>query len=99
MRHGIRLEEQGDPTDPRHGLLEQPQQLPTSSVVTLDNPVTLLPGRARLVTSLSATGFPTAPKTMGSIVVARLAASAPSEPPADMMTSTLSATSSAARTG
>src|SRR5215472_1506448 len=72
--------------------------LPTNSGVKLDNPVTLPPGRARLMTSPSVTGSPTVGKTMGMRPVACLAARAASVPEATM-TSTLSATSSAATAG
>ena len=75
--------------------LSNPSQLANQIMVTVENPVILPPGRARLLTSPSAIGLPTAPKTMGIFVVACLAARAPRVPPALMMTLTLSATSSA----
>ena len=60
----------GDQTDPRRGLLEQFHVFADQLRGEGGQPVTLPPGRARLVTSPSATGFPTAPKTMGMVVVA-----------------------------
>src|SRR5207253_11232427 len=64
-----------------------------------DNPVTLPPGRARLVTRPLPTGSAVAAKTMGRALVACLAARAACAPPPVTMTSTLRATSSAARAG
>src|SRR5690348_846788 len=78
--------------------LSSSRHLPTNSGVRLDKPVTLPPGRARLITSPSATGSPTVAKTMGMLLVACLAARAAIVPVATI-TSTLSATSSAARAG
>src|SRR5438445_8912289 len=72
------------------------RHLPTSSGEKKDNPVTLPPGRARLVTSPLVTGIAT--ETMGRVLVACLAARAAAVLGATM-TSTLSATSSAARAG
>ena len=79
--------------------LSSSSSLPTSSGPTRENPVTLLPGRAKLVTSLSATGSPTPMKTIGRVLVACLAARAPAVPPPATMTSTLSAASSAESAG
>src|SRR5262249_33330246 len=72
------------------------RHFPTSSGARTDNPVTLPPGCARLVTILLATGSATAVKTLGMVLVACLAASAAGVDAATR-TSTLSATSSAAR--
>src|SRR5438445_683140 len=74
------------------------RHLPTKSGPRVDDPVTLPPGRARLVTSPLVTGSPTAMKTMGRVLVACLAARAAGVPGATR-TSTLSATSSAATAG
>jgi hypothetical protein len=92
MRTAIRL-------TPGVTSLSNSSHFPTRSLVTLDNPVTLPPGRAKLLTSPSAIGSPTTPNTIGTVVVACLAARAATVPPAVRMTSTLRATSSAARTG
>jgi hypothetical protein len=62
-------------------------------------PVMLPPGRLRLATSPSATGSPPMVKTMGSVVVARLAASAAGSPPVDAITATWRCTRSAASAG
>src|SRR5262245_45454455 len=74
------------------------RHLPTNSGVRLDNPVTLPPGRARPLTSPLVTGSATPAKTIGMVLVACLAARAAGVFPVTM-TSTLSATSSAARAG
>src|SRR5947209_1576274 len=92
------LPEGSDPTDPGTACVSCSRPLPTSSGPRPVNPVTLPPGRARLVTSPLVTGSPAAAKTMGTVLVACLAARAWGVPPATM-TSTLSATSSAARAG
>ena len=78
--------------------LRSSRRLPSSSAARVDNPVTLPPGRARLVTSPLPTGSP-ATKTMGIVLVACMATRGPSVPPSARMTSTLSTTSSAARAG
>ena len=62
-------------------------------------PVTLPPGRLRLVTSPLRTGSETAAKTIGIVVVASLAASAATGPPIAAMTLTRWRTSSAASAG
>ena len=94
-----RLPEDSDPADPRNGLLEQFQTLADEFRARLDNPVTLPPGRARLVTSPLPTGSAAVAKTMGggrgSVCLAARAVGVPGA----TMTSTLSATSSAARAG
>src|SRR5262245_103417 len=74
------------------------RHLPTSSGANEDNPVTLPPGRARLLTSPLVTGSPGPAKTMGRVWVACLAAWAAGVPPTTM-TSLLRATSSPARAG
>src|SRR5262245_14438603 len=70
--------------------------LTCSSFSKLDTPVTLAPGRARLVTSPEPTGSAGPIMTIGMVAVARLAARVPGVVSATM-TSGFSATSSAAR--
>ena len=79
--------------------LSSSRHLPTISGSTCDvNPVMLPPGRPKLVTSPLVTGSPAPMKTMGMVLVACLAARAASVGGATM-TSTWSATSSAASAG
>src|SRR5216683_2432137 len=59
---------------PGTACLSRSRPLPTSSGPRPVNPVTLPPGRARLVTSPLVTGSPAAAKTMGTVLVACLAA-------------------------
>jgi len=73
--------------------------LPTVSSDRNVEPVTLPPGRARLATSSTPTASPTPTKTMGMLVVARLAARAPGVLHAERMRSTLLCASSAASAG
>src|SRR5205085_3723781 len=61
---------------PGTACLSSSRRLPTSSAPKLDNPVTLPPGRARLVTSPLPTGSPAPAKTMGIVLVACLATGA-----------------------
>ena len=56
----------------RTASVKSSSRLPARSVATVDNPVTLPPGRARLVTRLFAIGSPATAKTIGITDVARL---------------------------
>jgi len=90
---------ESDPIGLRHGLLEQPQILADELWGREGRqPVRLPPGRARLATRPLETGSAGPAKTMGMVLVACLAARAACVFAATM-TSTLSATSSAARAG
>ena len=78
--------------------LSNSNRFPLKSSETELSPVTFPPGRARLVTSPSLTGSETSTKTMGIVPVACLAGRV-AVPPTVTMTSTLSPTSLAARSG
>ena len=71
----------------------------TNSALKKLIPVKLLPGRARLVTRPSLTGSSLTRKTMGTVVVAALAAQTDAVPPAATITATRRRTNSAANPG
>jgi hypothetical protein len=66
---------------PATARLSRSMRLLISSGATTDNPVALLPGRAKLVTSLLVIGSPTLVETIGIVLVACWAARAASVPP------------------
>src|SRR5262249_26495811 len=96
----VRVREDGHMADLGDSLLEQLQLFGEDSRPAVpDTPVTFPPGRARLAMSPVPTGSRTKIMTRGIVSVAFLAAVAPCAPADATIRSTLSRTSSAARSG